>query len=178
MGISHDNRFLQVERERALFRRLVIAWHDLIDARAALTHLLGADESLPNQVLTDSLLTSLVMSYGRCFTQSRGPSVAIRNLPHSFLKTLDPDQLAVHHHVLQLRNTEFAHSDVDAAEVQVQAFPEFKSGVLLPSSRRLRSSPLLDAELRTLSGTLDKLHIFIHDEIVRLSPLLAPHGDF
>jgi hypothetical protein len=176
--ISREQLFLRVEHERRLFRRLVISWFDLVEARGALTELFGRDDVLTNQVLRESLLTSIVVSYGRCFTPSRGPSGAVQSLPQSFLRTLDSRQLAVHHRVLQLRNTEFAHSDESAAEVEVRAFPDFSSGVLLPSSRKLRSSTLSDSDLRTVSGLLDKLHIFIYDEIVRLSPLLAPHGDF
>lgn len=177
MPIAH-NRGLGLDKERALYRRLIISWHDLMDARPALAHLLSGDALLADEAVRDSLLTSLVVSYGRCFTQSRGQSQTASRLPDSFLKTLTTEELTLHRRLLQLRNTEFAHSDAEAAEVRVQAIPDFKSAVLLPSSRRLRSSSLSEVDLRVVSGLLGKMHIFIHDELVRLSPVLAPHGDF
>lgn len=168
----------RLDWERALFRRIIISWQDLDDARSAVNRLLGLNNEVPvrpsDVVLRDALVTSAITSYGRMFTQSRGAPGRVAQLPGRFVRELDPEQRALHARLLELRRQEFAHSDEDAADVQVQA----RAGILIPVSRRLRRHSVSDADLRGMDGIFAKLHIFMHDEMVRLYALLSDNGDF
>jgi hypothetical protein len=168
----------RIDRERALFRRIIISLQDLDDARSAVNRLLGLNAQVPvpptDVTLRDALVASAVTSYGRIFVRSRGESRRVGQVPARFLKGLTPAERTLHTRLLRLRNQEFAHSDEDAADVKVRV----AHGILHPVSRRLRRHSIADADLRGMDGIFSKLHIFLHDEMLRLYRALAPLGDF
>jgi hypothetical protein len=51
-------------------------------------------------------------------------------------------------------------------------------GILLPESRQLRRYSLGDRDLVVLDDILSQVHIYLYDEMMRLYPILAPHGQF
>jgi hypothetical protein len=171
----------RIAAEQAAFKRLVIAFQDLDDMRRAVDLLAGSRDqpAIPasQDVIRASLVTSVVVGYGRCFTHVRGGSVP-SGLPDRFHRTLSANLRALHDRLLLLRHTEFAHSDAAAAGVKTSTLPDFVGGALLPTSRRLRLYSLSDAEIEQLPSLLNELHVFLYDELVRLNKFLAPHGSF
>lgn len=163
--------------ERALFRRVIIACHDLSDTRASLNRLLGLNNQTPpkpgDSVVREALATAAVVGYGRIFTASRGERLVGR-IPGRFVQQLSTEQRELHNRILELRNREFAHSDGDAAEVKVFDSP----GTLIPVSRALRRHSLTEAELERLDGLCSSLHSYLTGQLVRLYELLKPHGEF
>ncbi|HEV7593846.1 MAG TPA: hypothetical protein VGO33_02530 [Gemmatimonadaceae bacterium] len=172
----------EVFHNRALFKRIIIAWQDLEDARGAVTRLLCAPTRpappQSDQVVKSALITSAIVSYGRLFIRTRRQGGVPGCLPEDFEHLLPEEQRILHQRLLDLRSKEFAHSDADVADISVTCRPEYMGGVLLPRSRRLRTDSVSDADLRDLNNILSKLHVYLHDEMMRLYPLLAFDGDF
>jgi hypothetical protein len=170
----------RIAAERRKFRRVIIAFQDLDDVRACVSQLqiLVAQRVKMDDTIPKALVTSAIVGYGRCSTQSRGGTSVLRRLPETFEHALDPALRALHARLLRLRHTEFAHSDGDTADVTVGALPNFRTGALMPSARRLRADALSNVELAMFPKLLEQLHIYLYDELVRLNAELARYGDF
>jgi hypothetical protein len=172
----------RIGAEQRKFKRVVLAFQDLGDMRAFTSRLLDFKALTPSNSSDDfvieALITSIVVGYGRCFTQTRVSGHSPSSLPASFGKGLSPELRQLHQRILYLRNTEFAHSDVETAEVSVNALPHFRRGALLPEARRLRKHSISDVELAAIPQLLSALHIYLYDELVRLNEALARYGDF
>src|SRR4051812_26972820 len=101
--------------ERAIFKRLVISYFDLTEARSYLESLLGLKVDLrsiaQDRTQIDALMTALVVSYGRLFSRHRGGQGVSPALPEGFVRGLTREEHTTHRRVIQLRNQEFAHSD-------------------------------------------------------------------
>jgi hypothetical protein len=176
---SHGMPDISAERlrhERALYKRVVLAFFDVTEACLYLERLRVADNS-GDEVMRDAFVTAFVIGYGRCFADSRSGPGALVRLPDRLLRALDPAELALHHRLMNLRNTEFAHSDADAANVQVSP-ANAPVDFLVPQSRALRTDSLEASAFGDVARLMEKLYIFIHDEMLRLNHVLAPHGRF
>lgn len=124
-----------------------------------------------------ALLTSAVISYGRLLCPTRSSASVPGHLPARFVSELSREHRSVHRRLLQLRDQEFAHSDAAVADVKVSASMAL-GGILLPESRLLRRCSLSDRDLAVLDEILSRIHVYLYDEMIRLYPVLAPHGRF
>lgn len=160
----------------------MLAWQDLEDARTCVNRLLGLNREVPppqeDATIRGALVTAAIVAYGRMFSPTRSRGQVPGSLPASFTRALSPDLRQLHRRVLGLRSKEFAHADADVADIVVEACPDYLQGILLSESRRLRTFSVSDADLRGLNSLLTHVHIYLHDEMLRLFPLLARHGDF
>lgn len=173
---------LRLSPERAFFKRIVVAWQDLDDGRAALNRLLGLNGDTPppsgDTTVRQALVTSVIVAYGRLFAPSKSRGDVPGQLPGAFANGLTPEERKLHKRIIALRSKEFAHSDADIADLRITVRPEYMGGVLLPTSRRLRSHSVSDADLTAVDGLFTKVHVYLYEEMMRLYPRLAPYGDF
>lgn len=168
----------RLQGERAKYRRLILAFYDLSEVReylSALSTIGPRGLASASTALRDAVLAAIVISYGRCFVSSEGADGGRIPIPERFLRGLTEGERAAHSRLLTLRHREFAHSDTEVAQVKVQSW---KSAVLMPQSRVLRHFSVSDDDLTTLGAICEKLHIYIVDEMERLSAQLAEHGGF
>ena len=186
MGVKprrHDREVTEIstrrlERERALYKRAVLAFYDVVEGRQYLERMqANAVASSYDDVAHDAFVTAFVISYGRCFTDSRSGPGVLNRLPERFARSLDVDEFAMHQRLLDLRNTQFAHSDNDAAKVEV-SLAASPAHLLVPSSRGLRRGSIDPTTLPIAGRVLEKLYVFVYEELMRLNSLLAPHGKF
>jgi hypothetical protein len=167
-----DKEQKRIEAERGLYKRVVIASHDLADARACLNRLLGL-----NGERRASLTAALVLAYGRCCAPSRSTAGVPAAVPGSYRMSLDVSQRGLHDRLLALRDEQYAHSDADAASVRVSVLAPDIAPALMPVSNRLRM-PFSDRQLAEIGGLLSSLHVYLYDQMVRLNTFLGQHGDF
>ncbi len=167
--------------EQALYKRLVISYFDLTEARQFLNRLLGLNsERVPDQtdrIQRDALMTALVVGYGRPFSGNR-PGDTTPRLPERFLNGLTSSQRALHELLLALRNQEFAHSDPEPAGVEV-TMHESPDGAVTPYPVSNRTRIGLDeTQLRELNSIFTHLLIQIYDEMRRIETVLKPGDTF
>lgn len=171
-----------LSRDRRHYLRIIVAWQDLDHARAAINRLLGLNNETPvpldDETVRLALLTSAIVSYARLFASGRSTSTVPSCLPRGFRKRLTEERRALHDRMLVLRSREFAHSDAAVADVKVGIWSDPSIQVLVPISRKLRSYSVSDADLRVLDAILAEVHRYLIEEVVRLQPLLHPHGPF
>jgi hypothetical protein len=169
----------RVVSERLLYKRLVLASHDLDEAREYLRSV-AAFASSPSGDRTDraivsALVTSFVVSYGRCFVGSELGEKELPRVPERGRRKLSVDERSLHDRLIALRNREFAHSDAEVADIRVGVTP---SGTLVPTSRVLRRYSLSDNDLAAAGSPVRKMSAFVTDELIRLQDRLAPYGEF
>lgn len=160
--------------ERRLYRRIVIAWSDYMECR---DFLYASDfETLPRP-LPLALSLAAVLAYSRLFTESDGADHTRPRLPDRARSSYSPAQHELHERLITHRHQLLAHSDPSSYDVKVSARNLPGEQLLMPVSNVARQA-LAPAERALLQGMCSHLHIYLHDEMVRLSGLLAPHGSF
>lgn len=162
---------------RGRYCRLVVANHDLLEARAYLLDLSSFDGgSARASSLKSALLTAFVVSYGRCFTESQWTldKKAVL-LPAAATKDFSAGEQQLHKRLVALRMQEFAHSDVTAADVSVAVG---EHATLIPVSRVMRHYSLRAADFALSEAMISKLVSYVTAELIALQAMLAPHGEF
>lgn len=154
-----------------LYRRLWLAQVDLEEAKATLDEILRARIPIPRRERVPPLLLSLtvalVVAYSRPWVYSRGQSMAERALPGTILRVLTSRQRGIHNYLVDLRNREIAHSDVDVMDLHLRIYPDGHSA-LLKSARE----PFLRKELRDIRKIIEKLEKEIERRCEDLRQLL------
>jgi hypothetical protein len=168
--------------ERALFKRIIISFHDLHEARRFLHELLALGEIEPfvhrRTVVQQALMTAFVVAYGRPFSGNESEARVRPKLPPSFLKGLSPAQKEMHNRLLELRNEEFAHSDPHRSNVQV-GIGTGPGGIQIasPISQEVRQG-LTTAHLHTARSVLTVIIAKVHDELFRLQNVVVDGTPF
>jgi hypothetical protein len=163
--------------DRALYKRVVISFFDLHEARSFLQELLR-DPDFPEvvhrrSVVQRALMTAFVTAYARPFSDNEQGELVRPNLPASVLRGLSIEQKQVHKRLLTMRNQEFAHSDPDRSNVQV-GIGRGPGGLPFasPISDEVRVGPSV-AELRIAETALTVIITKVHDELNRLQTLVV-----
>ena len=147
----------ELEPQLRLYRRLWISYRDFDEARATLDEILKSKLPYPRHKEPNALLvaltTALIVSYARPFINSRGQStVAERTVPGSLLRVLTSREREMHDALIEMRNREVAHSDIDILELSIQLHPNGDGGI-----SRVTRHPFRRIELRTLNRMIEKL---------------------
>jgi hypothetical protein len=147
----------ELEPKLRLYRRLWLSRIDLQEAKAAIEEILNANLPFPRRKeprpLLIALTTALVVSYARPFVNSRGQSaVAEKTVPGSLLRVLTSREREMHDALVDMRNREVAHSDVDVLEISLELFPSGDGGI-----SRVARHPLRRSELHALNRMIEKL---------------------
>ena len=85
--------------DRQLFRRMVLSFFDLEDARSFLDLLLPLSprtEPAQNGVVRKALMSALIVSYGRPFARSHSDGHTAPRLPADFIEGLSEYQRNMH----------------------------------------------------------------------------------
>ena len=167
--------------DRALFKRLVISYHDLAEARTFLNRLAGLNGEQPppqeDSIQLDALRVALVVSYSRPFSGNRSLPGVASTLPNRFLEKLTEHERDLHERLIRLRNKEFAHSDPDSADVKVSMSSAGGAPVAIPVSRVTRLDPAGN-ELDVLNRIFSKMLTAISVEMERIQAKLRPGETF
>lgn len=110
------------EANRALFRRMVLSHSDFEETRDFLDRLQPIrDDIEPAQddVVRAALMTALLVSYWRPFLASDADGQTAQHLPKKLLQGLSREQRQLHDKIGVLRNKQFAHTDPEPAELEV-----------------------------------------------------------
>lgn len=146
----------QLKAELRLYRRLWLAEHALLEAKAAIDEILKARIRIPrNDIappLLQSLTTALVVAYARPWVASRGHSVAERSLPGTLLRCLTSRQREIHNYLIALRNQHVAHADADVLDLHLRLYPDGHAAIL----RHFRE-PFRRAELNLIRRVIEKI---------------------
>jgi hypothetical protein len=160
--------------ERRLYRRIVIAWSDYTECRDFLY--VPNIEELPRPIPL-ALSLAAVLAYSRLFTDSDGADHTLPKLTDRARSGYSEAERELHERLLSHRHQILAHSDPESYDVKVGARNLREQQFLMPVSNVTRQA-LAPHERDLLKGMCTHLHVYLHDEMVRLSELLAPHGAF
>jgi hypothetical protein len=120
MGLEDSGQ--SQEANRALFRRMVLSHFDFEETRDFLDrlHPIRDDvERVQADAVRAALMTSLLVSYWRPFSASDADGQTARRLPSELLQGLSLEQRQLHDKIGVLRNKQFAHTDPEPAELEV-----------------------------------------------------------
>lgn len=102
------------------YKRLIISYWDYQEVEASLAALeaLGP-EAFARTPLVRALTTAFIIGYARPHSGNKGSKDVSPRLPKSAIAGFPASVRDLHHHLLKLRNKEFAHSAPSEAEVHV-----------------------------------------------------------
>jgi len=168
----------QAKADRRLYKRLVIAFHDVVELQGCAveltSRLAGGSADDPQAIVRKALTTSLIVGYGRLFAENDDAPDVARRLPTSVIAHLSEPLRQVHERVMERRNTEFAHSDPQPSSVTVRVnLGPFGQPFPIPESAIVRS-PLNPSELHAVRDILEAAYAFIYDEMERIRKHLKP----
>jgi hypothetical protein len=167
---------------QAEYKRVIIAFHDLSDCRLYLNRLTGRNGETPpgpdDRAQRNALMTAIVVSYARPFSGNRSAEDVARRLPPAFIQALTGEELALHKRVLKLRNREFAHSDPDVSQVKVTVSAVASGESLAMPLSNVPRQGLSIEELDRLDGLCAKLHMYLHDSMLKLQETFEPGDTF
>jgi len=130
------------QKNRALYKRILLSIDDLIDAHNSAIRLLELDEFEKASIKQSSDFVAhclcLVISYSRPFINSENEDIAYKRLPGVSLKSLTREERALHNNIISLRQKEFAHSDPLPAQIQLNKFIYKDSDIIFSISRSTR----------------------------------------
>jgi hypothetical protein len=180
--MEEPRRYSPTEQGRRLYKRLIIAFHDLTESRQFLNRLLGLNSEIPpppsDKIQREALMTALIVSYVRSFSKNRDADDVLRRLPEDFLCDFTETEKQLHARMLQLRDQEFAHSDPEKSgvTVRIDSLPEGRP-IAWPVSTVVRQG-LTAAELNTLNGMFSKLLTRLMAEFGRIGDMQNPGESF
>ncbi|HVA86433.1 MAG TPA: hypothetical protein VNF73_08980 [Candidatus Saccharimonadales bacterium] len=168
--------------ERRLYKRLIIAFHDVVELQACHRELsaLGTapDDDQRRAVIAKALATNLIVGYGRLFSANKDTPDVARHLPPNFVDRFPASLKRAHEELMRRRNTEFAHSDPRPSEVVVRVIVgPAGQPVPVPESSIVRR-PLDAATLDGVREILETTYAFIYDEMERIRVGLTPGETF
>ena len=167
---------------RKLYKRLVISYFDLAEARNYLFKLLGDDgneaPARGDKLVRAALQTAFVVAYARPFSGNKPSDDVAREIPERFVRKLPPEQRALHDEVVQRRNEEFAHSDPTTADVIVFVSEHDVSPRYVTPVSSVTRAPMADDKLKELDALCASLYVFIYDEMERLRAGFTPGERF
>lgn len=111
-----------MNEQEAVYRRLILTSHDLMEAGESLRRILELDEfdkDATEQIDSAAHLTRLVVAYSRPWSGNFTRDGTAKAPPNDLLNQLADGILATHERILELRRREFAHSDAEAARVHI-----------------------------------------------------------
>lgn len=156
---------MATEKERAenLYRRLYVASMDVSEARQHAKHLLKKGwhyhpwERRPSVYMQQAAFTTaLIVAYGRAFTRSTGwPDIPGRLLSY------DKDEEGLHHRLLEMRHTVYAHSDSKAFNIRLVKRGPMRSIDRLPSLRLSRED--VELFLSMTQRLMERLELRINE---------------
>ena len=174
-----DNSSLSEDQISALkrYRRLWVARNDLAEVNEAINQILNAHLRKPRAGERNPFLvvltSALVISYGRPFVNTRGQATtAERVIPGTILRVLTKSERQLHEKLIDMRNHEVAHSDVEFLELELTFLPGGDIGI-----SRLPRDPLYRSELYKLQRIIFKLDNEIDkvcSEFRKILPLGVP----
>lgn len=125
-----------------LLRRLILSQYDMSEALASYDRLLELDEfdvsPFEQSVDTSAHLTRMVVAYSRPFSGNYTKADTLRTLPDEMLDAFTAEERKIHDRLVRLRNTEFAHSDAEAAAVFIGLVGKGETRTVSSISRRPR----------------------------------------
>ncbi len=159
--------------ERRLYKRLVISYHDLAEARNYLFRLLGEDGTVApdpaDKVLRSALQTAFIVAYARPFSGNKAAEDVLPDIPGQFVRQLTPEQRALHSEVIRRRNEEFAHSDPSAADVSIYVSDIDTTPRYATPVSSVTRAPLSGEELRTVDALCERLYAYVFDKMQELA---------
>jgi hypothetical protein len=106
---------LPKENGHSLYKRLCMAFADLLEAHQFLAKLTASEDAISpiagDEVLQLALRTALVVTYARPFSANRGEDRRRDALPERLLEGLTERQRTVHKDMIRMRDQEYAHLD-------------------------------------------------------------------
>ena len=175
-------RYSRSEQDRRLYKRLIIAFHDLTESQQFLNRLLGLNSEAPplpsDNIQREALMTAVIVSYVRSFSENRAASDVAGRLPKSFLSSFTKIEKQLHGRMVELRDQEFAHSDPEkiGVTVRIDSLPDGRP-IPWPVSTVVRQG-LTRAELHTLNGMFTKLLTHLMAELGRIGDMQRPGESF
>ena len=169
----------ETEERRRAFQKLLLANQDALEAREYVRRAAAFRQrgslTPEDKVALAAFVAAVVVAYGRCFVSSLSKRTNLPGFTERFLNTLSPAERTLHGRLLELRHQEFAHSDADAAAINVGVA---EGPWLVPISRILRIHSLEPEQVADAARLVDKLIAFVTEELVLLQTTLAPAGSF
>ncbi len=166
------------------YKRVVLTYFDLIEARSFLVVLrryLQSDDPSPDErLLIEALSTATVVAYARPFSGNHERKDAAASVGRDLLPTLSTEQRRWHDRVIELRRTQFAHTDSEAANVNVSVIPDWRTQNVfraLPVSNALRA-PLTVEFTDALLGVVEELIKQAVSLQLQLDPIVTAYGSF
>lgn len=151
------------DKDRALYKRLVLSIADLEEAGSFVHRLLGrgasADAPPLDGTARKALQIALIVSYSRPFSTNRKTRDVQPTLPAAFLDQLTERQRTLHHRLKTLRDQEFAHTDPMPADVTVRvaARPDGTPHASVLRAGSSTRAQIQDDELQQIEDLIDSL---------------------
>lgn len=137
-----------------MYRRLWMSIVDLQEARAAVDEILRARIPIPRKdrppPLLMALTSAVVVAYARPWVHSRGHSFADRSVPASLLRGLTSRQRQLHDFLIEVRNQDIAHADIDESTIALWLTDNDDRALVWWTRRAFRRWELLDIRRLTI----------------------------
>ena len=164
-----DIRREQLEAEKKLFKRLVISYWDLEQARL-FAQLILKQNPKPDKDMLRALNTALIIAYWRPFSDNEPATDTTAMLPTRYLNSFSPSEKTLHGHLRNLRNKAIAHSDSEAHRIHVCVHNYAGIKTCSPTGRNLLL--LSTTKVERLLGMTEKLLEEVSNEWQRICNLL------
>ena len=171
----------KISRDKKLYKRLVISHWDLSKARQFIKIVL--DRNLHNynnkedEILFTAFSIAIIVTYWKPFSGNKSSSDVMPLLPNKCLNEFDKDELRLHNRIKKMRNSEFAHSDPDAHDIDVYVSKMNDENLFLPTGRNVYI-PLENRDIFTLDKMIPKILKWISKEIQRIQDIKEIDKDF
>jgi hypothetical protein len=176
MGGVMANSVEKVEQEKRLYKRLILTFEDLQQAKSFASALLSP---LPTEkAVRDALEIAMIVSYWRPFSNNKGSKDAKKTLPtKNFLMDFNDDNHKAHSRIKDLRNTVMAHSDSNAYGIHVST-KKIKDAKITGSLMRNPWVSMSNSEISLIIENIDKISLKVTDEILRIQNCLPEETKF
>jgi hypothetical protein len=166
-----------IKEIKALYSRVILSYSDLYDAFRSVKRLIELDE-FDRSLLDQSPdfvanMVCFIVSYGRPFIRSKDSKIAFKKLPDDALGTLTKQEKLLHDRIIELRHTEFAHSDPGPAQIDIKIIKYDGQNFGLPLSRVTRL-PFSKSDILLADNIIRKIGNWIDTQLVEIPNQLPP----
>ena len=155
----------RVEQEKRLYKRLILTFEDMQQAKSFATALLPPQSA--EKVVREALQIAMIVAYWRPFSNNKGSKDALKSLSKKFLKDFNDDNLKAHSRLENLRNTVMAHSGSSVYGIDV-TIKKFKEAKFLFPKKWNPWVPMSGSEINLIIENIEKISLKVTTEILRI----------